>query len=315
MKMIEKNKRIIGFPQCSYYSKHFIDIFNDLDLKTVDVIPITDETIKLGVKHAPEMMCFPYKAILGNFIQLLENGANTLVMFSSCGTCKLRHYYKLAEQKLREQGYEFEMIKISPKDLLPIPLPSYLNSLVYLSGYGRGRVAKITYKGWKRVAQEEEKYMEQQWGDINIGITGEIYSVLEPDINHRIKEQLEKMGATVHMTLSAREVITDSIWKSKERKRLREKCWEYFDRDGDPGGHGLHSVEDAMLWDEKKMDGIVHITPLSCHPEILVEDAIDYVCSKNKMPLIRIKIDETLSPLNIGTRVETFFELIKRKAR
>lgn len=311
--MIKKHDRIVGFPQFSPYSRYFSDLFKELGLKTLDTIPITDETIKLGVRHAPEMMCFPYKVVLGNFIQLLDKGANTLIMFSSCGTCKFRHYYKLAEQKLKKEGYDFEMVRLSPKDLLPVPLPTFLNKLMYLSGYRKYKVLKITCKIWKMVAGIERSYREQPWGDVNIGIMGEIYSVLEPSINHNIKSQLERMGATVHITLSIKELLTDSFRRSRKRKKLRERCWEYFDRDGDPGGHGLHSVEDTLFWSERKIDGLIHVTPLTCHPEILVEDAIDYICHDNKIPLLRIKIDETISPLNIGTRVETFFELIKRK--
>jgi predicted nucleotide-binding protein (sugar kinase/HSP70/actin superfamily) len=315
--MIEKEKRIVGIPEFSLYAKHFLRLFHDLGLKTLDVIPITEETTKLGVKYAPEMMCFPYKVVLGNFLQLLEQGANTLIMFSSCGKCKLRHYYKLVEQKLQREGYEFEMIKITPRDLLPIPLPGFLDSLVMVSGLPRYAVAKIAYQSWKNVIAIEKSQYERPWGAINIGLTGEIYSVLEPSINHSIKEQIEAMGGTVHITLSLRELIqelvTNSLWRSKERKALRERCWEYLDRGGDPGGHGLHSVEDVFLWAEKNIDGIIHVTPLSCHPEILVEDAIDHICADKNIPLLRIKIDETISPLNITTRVETFFELIKRK--
>lgn len=314
MSGIPKEKRVIGLPKFSIYAEPFRDLFDRLGLKVADYIPITDETLKFGVRHSPEMMCFPYKVILGNFIELMKKGANTLIMYSSCGKCKQRHYYKLMEQKLTDEGYEFEMIKLVPLDLIPLPLPRFMNRLTYLSGYDKLKLSKMVFDSWRTIAKtEKERYLTEKWGRINIGITGEIYTVMEPDINYHTKDQLEKMGATIHITMSVRHLITDSIWRSKERRQLRERCWDFFDKGGDPGGHGLHSVEDTLLWTDKGIDGIIHLTPLSCHPEIMVEDAIDYICTKKKIPLMRIKIDETISPLNIATRIETFYELIKRR--
>lgn len=311
---MNNGQRIVGIPPIGIFTEHFTNFFERLGLKVLKPIPITEETIKLGVKHSPELFCYPYKVVLGNFIQLIEAGANTLVMFSSCGKCKQRHYYKLAEQKLRREGYEFEMIKIAPIDLIPLPLPGLLNRLSYISGLSKPKIAKAVLDAWGAIAKTE-KGQKKERGEINIGVTGEIFCVLEPDVNLDLISKLEGMGATVHTTLSLREVITHTIWRTKERRELRKQCWQYLDKGGDPGGHGLHSVEDTILWSEMGMDGVIHLTPLSCHPEIVVEDAVDYICKDNKIPLLRIKLDETMSPLNMTTRVETFYELIKRRKK
>jgi len=260
---MEKQDRIVGFPPIGIYTKDFMNLFKTLGLKVLDTIPMTDETAKLGTKYSPEFICWPYKVILGNFIQLMRKKANTLIMYSSCGTCKQRHYYKLAEQELKRRGFKFEMIKIGPKDVIPLPLPSFLDKLVYLSGYNKLKLSKIILNAWIKVAKLE-KAQKKSWGEINIGITGEIYTVISEDVNYDIKSQLEKLGATVHTTLSIREVITNKLWRTKERKQLRKICWEYLDEGGDPGGHGLHSIEDSLLWSKQKFDGIIHIEPLSC---------------------------------------------------
>jgi predicted nucleotide-binding protein (sugar kinase/HSP70/actin superfamily) len=306
-------KRKIGLPYYSFYTRHFKEFLSLLGLDVVEPIPITEQTIKLGVNNSPEMMCFPYKVVLGNFLQLIKKGANTLVMFNSCGKCKLRHYYKLIDLKLRELNYNFEMVPIRPVDFIPLPLGPFMNKLVYLSGKRKWEIAKIIKKKWQELKEEENKrYLAKEFGKINIAVTGEIYSVLEENINQNIVGQLEGLGATVHSTLNLRALIIPRTFHSKERKLLREKALSFLDQ-SDPGGHGLHSIEDVLYWSQRGIDGIVHILPLSCHPEILVEEIIDYLCRKNEVPLLRLRIDETSSPLNIGTRVETFFELIKRK--
>ena len=78
----------------------------------------TDRTIQLGVRNTAEMVCFPLKPTLGNFIEALDNGADTLLMFDSKGQCRLRHYWKIQEFTLRNMGYEFEMYNVNFSNIL-----------------------------------------------------------------------------------------------------------------------------------------------------------------------------------------------------
>lgn len=318
MKM-KPEDRLVGFPYFSFYTKNFKEMFESLGLKVIEPIKINEETVKLGVKHSAEMICFPYKIVLGNFIQQLEKGANTLIMFNSCGKCKLRHYYKLIDLKLHELGYDFEMISLPPEESIKFPMPyvlersiSFIKKLSELSSKGKVEVIKVVKKTWKDIREKEKREYAKEFGEINILITGEIFSALEPNINQNIKQQLEKLGATIHSSLSILGVITAPIHRTKEKKILRQKALSYLDK-VEPGGHGLHTIEDVLEWSEKGIDGIIFVMPLTCHPEILVEDIIDHLCKKNKVPLLKVKLDETASPLNIQTRIETFYELIKRR--
>ncbi|MCK7514870.1 MAG: hypothetical protein MZV70_69945 [Desulfobacterales bacterium] len=68
------------------------------------------ETLNLGTRHSVEGICLPYKLNLGNYIQAIESGANVLLMFNAPGTCRLGNYTNMAEAKLRELGYDFEMV-------------------------------------------------------------------------------------------------------------------------------------------------------------------------------------------------------------
>jgi predicted nucleotide-binding protein (sugar kinase/HSP70/actin superfamily) len=54
----------------------------------------TDKTIQIGVRHTAEMVCFPLKPTLGNFVEALDNGADTLLMYDTRGQCRFRHYWK-----------------------------------------------------------------------------------------------------------------------------------------------------------------------------------------------------------------------------
>jgi len=69
--------------------------------------------LSLGVKYSPEGLCLPFKLTLGNLIEACELGADTLVITSGDGICRLGYYSKTQEQILRDLGYNFEIIQLS----------------------------------------------------------------------------------------------------------------------------------------------------------------------------------------------------------
>jgi predicted nucleotide-binding protein (sugar kinase/HSP70/actin superfamily) len=81
------------------------------------------ETISFGCKFAPEFACYPFKIVLGTYVQVLEAGADTLVSTGGVGPCRAGLYTTLQEKILKDLGYNFEMITLEPpgrhlKDLI-----------------------------------------------------------------------------------------------------------------------------------------------------------------------------------------------------
>lgn len=75
--------------------------------------PVTNQrTLSLGVKHSPEGLCIPFKLTLGNLIEAVELGADTLIMPAGYGICRLGYYAKTQEQILRDLGYDIEMVQV-----------------------------------------------------------------------------------------------------------------------------------------------------------------------------------------------------------
>ena len=80
---------------------------------SIDVVspPLTSQhTLSLGVKYSPEMACLPFKLTLGNLIEALELGADTVVMPGGAAPCRFGYYHKVQESILRKLGYNFYMI-------------------------------------------------------------------------------------------------------------------------------------------------------------------------------------------------------------
>ncbi|HEX7715081.1 MAG TPA: hypothetical protein VF531_13790 [Bacillota bacterium] len=65
----------------------------------------TKRTIELGVKYSPEFICFPFKIILGSYLESVEQGVDLVVTSGGIGACRAVYYGNLSEQILKKLGY------------------------------------------------------------------------------------------------------------------------------------------------------------------------------------------------------------------
>lgn len=79
---------LISFPNMGPNWVAFKTLFESLGLEVIVPDPTNREAIKVGVKHSPEFVCFPFKTTLGDFKNALDKGADTLVMAIDCGPCR-----------------------------------------------------------------------------------------------------------------------------------------------------------------------------------------------------------------------------------
>ena len=79
--------------------------------------PLTRETAALGARHSPDFICEPFKYNMGNFIEALEDGANTL--FQTGTGCRYGYYGELQRQILEDLGYDFDFVCLNRKKPAP----------------------------------------------------------------------------------------------------------------------------------------------------------------------------------------------------
>jgi len=302
-----KGEKVYCFPQMGIYTDMFMEFFRDLGLNAMKPPEISARTIKLGVKYSPDMICYPFKVTLGNFIECLEADATDLIMYNSCGTCRYRQYYIIQDLIMKDLNYKFTMHQLRPRQLLKDlkklnPENSYL------------KIIRVIRKHWKKIKELEDAYHgEIDPNDINIGVVGEIFTVLEPRVNMQVVAKLKKGGVKVHSYVNVRHLITDSFGFNKFKKNENFKAARMYLDGGTLGGHGVENIRDTIYFVKSKIDGIVHLLPLSCMPETTIEPVLNKICYEANIPILRLSIDETNSELNMETRLETFVELIKRK--
>lgn len=257
------------------------------------------------------MFCFPYKVTTGNFIEALDNGANTLLMYDSQGSCKLRHYHKLQELALKNRGYNFEIYGVSGKNIVKV--------LKKLSGKSTIKVMKEVYLNFpKKLKELEAKKNHWSKEKPNIGLIGEIFCSIDETINYNLEDKIKSYGVNTFNTVSMGAFIGNNLYGKKyipfikdEKKEYKKEASKYFN--GETGGHAFENVYNLLELVDKKVDGVIHVTPLSCSPEILAESVINHICKENKVPLLRVPIDENFAELNLETRLEVFTELIKMR--
>lgn len=90
------------------------DLFSRLGVEYIPPPPTSERTLALGVKYSPEFACLPLKSTSGNFIEALEQGADTLIMVGGVGPCRFGYYAEIQKRVLEEAGYHFEFITLEP---------------------------------------------------------------------------------------------------------------------------------------------------------------------------------------------------------
>lgn len=85
-----------------------------------EVIPppvCSPKTLEIGTKYSPEMMCLPFKIFIGNYIESIEKGADTILITGSCGPCRFGLYGTIQEDILRKLGYDVDIVVLeSPRE-------------------------------------------------------------------------------------------------------------------------------------------------------------------------------------------------------
>jgi len=115
--------------------------------------PNTKRTLDLGVRYSPEYCCLPLKILLGNFIEALEKGAETIVMVGGWGPCRFGYYAEIQRRILIDLGYDFTMISLEkPRGHLKRVFNNYKMLLNNKSVFTIARALKIA---WEKVVAIE----------------------------------------------------------------------------------------------------------------------------------------------------------------
>lgn len=178
---------------------------------------------------------------------------------------------------------------------------------------GAGQVDKITRETREKLASFPEEKSEI----IRIMLVGEIFIVLEPGTNFHLEENLSLTGVEVNRTVFFSDWLKKALILSplgvNWQKEYADLAGPYLTRF--IGGHGLESVAYTMKAIKEGYDGIIHLAPFGCMPEVVAVDIIQHISREKRFPTLSLLLDEHASDTGIFTRVEAFVDLMKNRKK
>jgi predicted nucleotide-binding protein (sugar kinase/HSP70/actin superfamily) len=321
-------------------------------------------TLDLGTRYCPDMICTPCKLIFGNYVEALEAGADTLIMFGGPGTCRLGYSAREQERLLREWGYSLtshmfdlghtpsEIIRVT-RELVQPSLPQLIKALRFLIALvtvgdeversalclrprerERGTATRLRERALAHVAAlESREQVEARREDIlrpfveaaqdrarsvtRIGLTGDLYSMSEPFFNHDLEQELGYLGVEVNrwfwLSRSLRIRPLLRLLRQDHRASVWRASQPYLARD--IGGFARSTVGETILFCRQGYDGLIHLAPFGCTPEIVVDNILLAIKREVNVPILSLSFDEQTSRAGLLTRLEAFVDLLQRRPR
>lgn len=152
-----------------------------------------------------------------------------------------------------------------------------------------------------------------------VDITGEIFLVCDSFSNQNIERELGKMGVQIRKSLTVSSFLKDAIIPKIFRKaethlqRANRLAKPYLMRD--IGGDALECVSDVAYASERGIDGIIHISPFTCMPEIMSQNIFPSMRESCDIPILPLIMDEQTGKAGYLTRLEAFVDLMRRRKR
>lgn len=162
---------------------------------------------------------------------------------------------------------------------------------------------KIYHKYKKKIKKVE---INKPKNCLKVGIIGELYTSMEYFANY----DLEKLLAKNHIEIKRFTNLSYLLWQKKlllpfMKWKVRKYCRYTL------GADGLDNVYRVLWLKKKKYDGIIHIKPTGCTPEIGAMPIIMRAAKDKDMPIIFLSFDEQTGIEGLNTRVEAFYDLLK----
>lgn len=366
MKKLKAKNRIIAWPRMGRIDIPLKALLVSLGAKVVIPDSNSNKAIEIGVKNSIEGICLPYKLNLANYIDALEKGANTLMMFQAPGSCRLGNYTKMAQKTLDKMGYDFDMVIFDMyKSKMVQTLKAFMhvthcvNPWKYYKGFSLGfnkffaidkaeklllytRPREINrgdaercYEKWLKITDETNnvftakklvKQITEDFGKIPINkekdvpviyLIGEFFVLLDPYTNQNIEKTLGEMGIEVQRPIMfgdwLEHVLKPSfLYKKKSHRELSvEYAADYMKRA--IGGECIETIGDTVYAARHGADGVIHISPFSCMPEIVSQNILPKVSKNENIPVMSLVLDEQTGKAGYITRLEAFADLVKRK--
>jgi predicted nucleotide-binding protein (sugar kinase/HSP70/actin superfamily) len=140
---------------------------------------------------------------------------------------------------------------------------------------------------------------------LKVGVVGELYTLMEPFSNYYIEKELAKNKMMVSRFITVSYLLFE---KSKQEKKRIEEAGKYLKYA--IGADGTDSVARSKTLAEAGYDGIIHIKPFGCTPEVNSIPMLQKISNDYKIPILYFSFDSQTSQTGVKTRLEAFTDML-----
>jgi len=352
MKNLESSPQpIVTFPYWGNYTVAFELLAKKLNLKVIPPEKTTPKTIERGVKIAPEMYCFPLKVNLGNFLEAIEKGADTIVMPTALGgSCRLRYYPFVEDKVLKENGKNVNFVifdqsldifsklkklsganffKMIEATIFTLKALSIIEKLERKAQYlrpreiERGDTDRVLISAFKRMRGIEkfsellkfEKEVLKELSQIRIERKEVprvgIVGEIYTVSDHAINFEIEKKLGNLGVEVHRQMTL---LYHLKKKIFFTDF---FIQRKIKPylgstvGGHGRDAIYEMLKYVKEGFDGVIQLLPSFCMPETSVRPILEKIHQETGIPFLSLSLDEQVAEAGIDTRIEAFVDVVK----
>ena len=317
--------------------------------------PLSKRTLDLGAVNSPDLVCTPFKTLLGSMIEALETGADTIIMVP--GACRLNYFAELQEQILRDLGYTFDFINLSlyntgkKRDILralkalnprcsmvkagkalyeATQMVEYLDDTTSLYYQNCGFDPSGTYPKIYR------KFIADMYATRSLAEIRNAYRTASDafaDIPLKKPQDPIRIGIigdyyTVMDPFSNLELEQKLADMGVEVHRLMnitndmlrnsEKNKQVKIREFSEYSMGASSTADiwqAQNFAERGFDGLIQVKSACCMPETDIMPVLANLSQDYKIPVLYLTYDSQTSDVGLMTRLEAFYDMVEMRKK
>lgn len=150
---------------------------------------------------------------------------------------------------------------------------------------------------------------------LRIGIVGELYVLMEPFSNLFVEKELAKRGVEVHRFVTVSNMVAHGGRKGPAHlDDLIAKSGDYVRYH--LGADGTESVSMTYQLMQQGFDGVLHLKPFGCMPEVNAMASLQRLSREHTFPILFISYDAQTSETGLKTRLDAFCDMLRmRKQR
>ncbi len=304
-----------------------------------------EEALAIGSRLSPEGVCLPMKRILGEFVQAAQKGADTALFLGGSGPCRFGYFAPLFQTIFDQNHINMRVVAMEAPSGDRM---EFLRDLGRIIGCSQSRAARLLLTGWNALrwcdrweevrlnalavngktgpkVQNADSFrlLISQLQDlckiwraqpdkdaVRIGIIGDIYTTIDPAINHGLQEELAGLGIITKRSITLSEHLIHTVFGNRNQQ---EAAYPYLQRP--IGGFAVETIGTGRQLIQRGFDGLIQVYPLSCMPEIVADGILSGIQQDYEVPVLRLIIDEHSGRAGNQTRIEAFADMLKRRRK